>query len=300
VVDRDEALEALRHEVTGREFEFATVLEVTDGGPVGFLVRVRAGRRLHPHVLVLAADEQSLALDYLVGEPLQDDDVQLWAEGVVWWLMEQLDTGVLRWGRRITLPDGTVAIDPTLEPGPASPWRVGSVPLERPTRAGQRRLRRIARRQGRSHVVILGDIRSEPDPAPGGHLRNVGFDVRPGRTAHAEGRLVAWLQLHLDDRGGSPPVGQLVVAWRDEDEAVVVLEGLECTASIPEGAVAELMLAGVHAAAASSSTGSTTRNTSSSACRGSPRTVRCAWTLRRFRSRTTRAGCEPARWLAGA
>jgi hypothetical protein len=32
--------------------------------------------------------------------------------------MEHLDTGVLRWERRITLPDGTVAINPTA-PGPS-------------------------------------------------------------------------------------------------------------------------------------------------------------------------------------
>jgi hypothetical protein len=36
VVRRDEALHALRRKVTGREFEFATGLEVTDGGPAGF------------------------------------------------------------------------------------------------------------------------------------------------------------------------------------------------------------------------------------------------------------------------
>jgi hypothetical protein len=64
MVGRDEALEALRREVTGRDFEFATVLGVTDGGPAGFLVRVRSGRRFHPHVLMLAADEQSLAFDH--------------------------------------------------------------------------------------------------------------------------------------------------------------------------------------------------------------------------------------------
>lgn len=249
MIGRDEALEALRREVEGREFEFATVLEVTDGGPGRFLLRVRGGQRLHPHTLVVAADEQSLAVDHSVGEPLDSDDARLWVDGVVLWLMEQLDTGVLRWGRRITLPDGSVAIDPQLQPEPTSPWWLNAVPLERPTRAGRRRLRRMARSRRRSHFVTLDDFGSEPDPAPGGHLRDVGFDVRPGRAAHAEGRLVEWLQLYLDDSGASPPAGQLVVAWHDRSEAVVQLEHLECEPSVPGGAVEELVLAGVHAAA---------------------------------------------------
>ena len=250
MLDRDEALQVLRREVAGREFEFATVLEVSDGGPGGFLLRVRSGQRLRPHTLVVAADEQGLALDHSLGEPLPADDVQLWADGAAMWLMEQLDTGVLRWGRRITLSDGTVAIDPTLEPGPSSPWWISPVPLERPTRAGQRQLRRVARRRRTSHVVMLGDsIGSELHPAPGGHLRDMGFDVRPGRAAHANGRLVKWLQLYLDDRIGSPPVAQLVVAWRDRSEVVAHLEHLECKPTVPEGAVEELVVAGVHAAA---------------------------------------------------
>lgn len=68
--------EALRREVTGREFAFATVLEVTDGGSDDLLLRVRSGRRLHPHTLVVGADQQQLGLDHGTGEPLDDDDVQ--------------------------------------------------------------------------------------------------------------------------------------------------------------------------------------------------------------------------------
>lgn len=115
-------MQGLRGAVTGREFEFATMLEVTDGGPDGLLVRVLSGQRLHPYALVLAADERALALDHSVGEPVQADDVDLWADGVVMMLMELLDTGGLRWGRRVTLSDGSVAIDPTLEPEPSSAW----------------------------------------------------------------------------------------------------------------------------------------------------------------------------------
>jgi len=200
--------------------------------------------------VVVAADEQGLAFDHSVGEPLPADDVRLWVEGLVMMLVELFDTGGLRWGRRVTLSDGTVAIDPTLEPGPSSPWWISPVPLERPTRAGQRRLRRLMRGTGSDHVVMLGDrIADEPDPSSGGHLRDVGLDVRPGRTAHVDGRQIQWLQLYLDDSMEAPPAGQLVVAWRAESETVGLLEHLECKPDAPEGAVEDRVLAGVHAAA---------------------------------------------------
>lgn len=250
MVRRDEALSALRHGVAGREFEFATVLEVTDGGPDGLLLRVRSGRRLHPHTLVVDADESRLALDHSTGEPLDNDDVQQWTHGMVLWLTEQLDTGVLRCGRRRKLTDGTVAIDPMLEPEPPSPWWVSPVPLERPTLTGQRRLRRLAQsRRGESIAILGGRMHLEPNPTLGGHLRDAGLDVRPGRAAHRAGRLLQWLQLHLDDRGGSPPAGQLVVSWADDAQTDGRLEHLECTPSVPETAVQHLVFAGIHAAA---------------------------------------------------
>lgn len=248
MVGRGEALDALHREVAGHAFAYATGLDVTDGGPAGFLVRVRAGQRPRPATLVVAADEHSLALDHGVDEPLPEDDVEMWARGVLTWLTEQLDTGVLRWGRRIALPDGTTAIDPSIHPGPASPWWVSPVPLQRPTRAGQRQLRRVARSEGGRVVTLGGSIELQPDPAPGGHLRHAGLDVRPGRAATAEGRLVAWLQLHLDDSGGSPPAGQLVVACGEGAETVVQLEHLEYQPSAPRAAIEDLVLAGLHAA----------------------------------------------------
>ena len=226
------------------------MLEVTDGGPDGFLVRVRSGQRLHPHTVVVAADEQGLAFDYGVGDPLPEDDVELWVGGVVTMLVELFDTGGLRWGQRVTLSDGTVAIDPMLETEPNGPWWISPVLLERPAPAGQRRLRRLIRGTDTDHVVLLGDgIPEEPDPSAGGHLRDVGLDVRPGRSAHADGRLIQWLQLYLDDHMGAPPVGQLVVAWHEQSETVGLLEHVECEPVVPDGAVEDLVLVGVHAAA---------------------------------------------------
>lgn len=252
MVGRDEALGRLRREVVerGLQFEFATVLTVDDGGPAGFLVRVRSGRRLHPHTLLLAADERRLSLDHSVGDPLSADDVESWTQGVVEWLTEQLATGVMRWGQRVTLPDGTVAIDPSLEPGPGSPWHVTSLPLQRPPAAGQRRLRRLARRRGRNgSIVTLGDrIGLEPDPSPGGHLHDRGFDVRPGRAAHEGGRLIEWLQLFDSDGDDASLRGQLVVSWRDESDSMARLEHLEYRPSAPTGAVDELLLDGLQTA----------------------------------------------------
>lgn len=251
MVGRDEGLRALRHRVTGQEFARAAVLEISDGGSAGFLLRVRAGRRLHPHIVVVAADEQSLIVDHLIGEPLERDDAEAWAEGVYWWLMEELDTGVLRRGPRVTLDDGTVAVDPALDTD-TSPqrWDVSEVPLVRPTRAGRRRLLWTAIRAGRRSFVTIGDhVPEEPDPTPGGYLEEVGLDVEPGRTAHAEGRLIRWYQLFPNESHASTPLGQLVVSWRDEAEGVAQLEHLEPQPRTPHAAVEQLMLAGVHDAA---------------------------------------------------
>ncbi|TVR17383.1 MAG: hypothetical protein EA387_16595 [Nitriliruptor sp.] len=158
----------------------------------------------------MAADEQGLAFNDSVGEPLPADDLRLWVEGFAMMLVELFDTGGLRWGRRVTLSDGT----------------------------------------GSDHVVMLGDrIADEPDPSSGGHLRDVGLDVQPGWTAHVDGRLIQWLQLYLDDSREAPPARQLVVAWRAESETVGLLEHLECKPDAPEGAIEDLVLAGVHAAA---------------------------------------------------
>lgn len=248
MIGRGEALEALRRESLGRKFAFATVLEVTDGGPSGFLAHVRSGRRVHPHLLVVAGDESRLSLDAAINELLPVADAQLWARGVLMWLMVQLDTGVLRWGRRVTLPDGSVAIDPMLEPAPASPWWVSPLPLDRPTGAGS--VHGDDWRDGRDAAVSKS---SATAPLPSrSRLRAGTCETRAstcGRAAHTDGRLVQWLQLHLDDRGRSLPVGQFVVAWQDECEAVVVLECREFEPSVPVRAVEELLLAGVHAAA---------------------------------------------------
>jgi hypothetical protein len=248
VITADEALRALQGELSGCAFGSATVLEVTDGGPGRFLVQVRWGRRIHPHTVVVAADEANLAHDHFLGAPLDADDAAAWARGVRIWLEEELDTGLLRWGQRITLDDGTVAIDPLLRPEDTSgPWYVAAVPLDRPTPAAQRRLRQLRRDARQRHIVTLGAIETELDPAPGGLPSDAGFDVRAGQEATAQGRLISWLQLFPDSSGTSTLMGQLVASWQDAD--VAQLEHLEVLPQTPHDAVAELVLAGVHAAA---------------------------------------------------
>jgi hypothetical protein len=256
LVARDEALSALKQQLTGREFSSATVLEVRDGGSAGFLLGVRSGRRLRPHTVVLPADEASLGFDYMLDEPLGTDDVDLWADRVAVWLMVELDTGVLRRGRRVTLDDGTEAVDPigvrSHEPNPD--W-VSSVPLTlfplpriRGPMAWWFVLRRVFRRGGVRVVTVEDGDAAEPDPAPGGHLLDAGLDARPGRAAYGDGRLIEWLQLSSGGRA-SRWVGQLVVSWRDESEGIAQLEHLEYLSSAPADAIEELMLTGVHAAA---------------------------------------------------
>lgn len=108
----------------------------------------------------------------------------------------------------------------------------------------------MLRARRRSFVTISSsDEPREPDPTPGDHLRQAGLHVGPGRTAHADGRLIQWLQLFRDDRHPSSPLGQLVVSWHDEPAKVAQLEHVECQPPAPQSAVEKLMLAGVHAAA---------------------------------------------------
>jgi hypothetical protein len=155
VVGRDEALLALQGELTGRVFEFATVLEVVDGGADGF---------------------------------------------------------VLRWGRRVTLDGGIQAIDPSLEPGPPSPWWVSVVSLQRPTRAGQRRLRRLARRVGDA-ASSSSETASRRSPARHQVATCATAGPMCSRDARpTESRLVAWLLLFDDDSADATPVGPLVVS----------------------------------------------------------------------------------------
>lgn len=254
MVRRDDALRGLQRDLTGRQFDSATVLDVSDGGSAGFLVRVRSGKRIHPHVLVVPVDETSLAFDRGLDQPLSPDDVEQWTQGVDTWLMIELDTGVLRSGQRVTLEDGTVAVDPSLDRSPTGPWYVYDVPMERPTSAGQRRiLRRLLRRLlsggNRSFVTLGDDIEMEPDPAPGSYLSGFGFDVTPGPAICAAGRLVRWLQLFPDGSSGAVPIGQLVVAWRDRSRTVAALEHLEMRPSVTRDAMEHLVLTGVHDAA---------------------------------------------------
>lgn len=136
----------------------------------------------------------------------------------------------------------------------------------------------MLRARRRSFVIIGGiDEPRESDPTPGGHLREAGLDVGPGRTAHADARLIRWLQLFGNDPCALSPLGQLVVSWRDEPAGVAQLEHLECEPLASHAAVEELVLVGSTLQRmpghAGSSTGLTTWTISTSAFGGSPRAM---------------------------
>jgi hypothetical protein len=120
VSSRDQALHELRRRLTELEFDYTTVLEIVDGGSSGFLARVRDSGQLTVHTLVLEVDPDGLGHDTGWSEPLPQDEVEAWVTVVTELLREELDTGVLQRGKRVTLEDGTVAIDPSLGVHPPS------------------------------------------------------------------------------------------------------------------------------------------------------------------------------------
>lgn len=260
-----DALRALRTQLTGYAFWRATALEVVHGGGERFLVRVRSDQRRRPHTVVVPADASSLAHDLFIGEPLEGDDAEAWADGVARWLQEEIDTGLLRWGQRIDLGDGTVAIDPmagrpSRADDGAGPWSIVAVPLDRPTAAAEQRLRRQFRWRlrlkslltggGWTYVVAMGDdLDHEPDPRPGGALEEVGLDVTAGREAARAGRLIAWLQLYEHDDVRAQPLGHVVVRWEDAPGETAQLACCEVVDDPPIDALEALRLAGLHAAA---------------------------------------------------
>jgi hypothetical protein len=251
MVERRDALRAMQQQLIGRRFDSAAVLDVDDGGAQGFLVRFRTGQRLAANVVVVPADPLSLATDHSVAEPLDSADASDWAQGVSIRLEELLDTGLVVWGVRVHLADGTVAIDPTCEPETTDDvWEVSTVPLDRPGRTERRRIRWLAWRKRTRRLVVLGDeAASEPDPSPGTFLQAAGFDIGPGRRAHADGRLISWLQLYPDGSLDDDAVGQAVVVWRDHGEELAELQHLETSTDVPDEARNVLLAAAVNHAA---------------------------------------------------
>ncbi len=113
--------------------------------------------------------------------------IEQWADEVVWSLMEELDTGLVRRAARIPVGDVTfLAID---------------------DRAGD------ARPQG----YYIGHEYPGPAVGDGEHLTEVGLDVTVARHLLTEGRLLTWLHGYVDGRRGGPFVGHAVVARPDDD-----------------------------------------------------------------------------------
>lgn len=161
---------------------------------------------VHDHVVVVLRWRQDTSV-YAIAVPLQPEgahgdpglppgistglpttSLQEWVEEVVLWLMEELDTGLVRRATRTQVGDLTF-----LTTG------------------------------GATDVLPEGYYVSTLYIGPGGgkgeHLADVGLDVSTARRVLSSGRLIVWLHAHVDNSRGEPFVGHAVVARPSADEA---------------------------------------------------------------------------------
>ncbi|UTT64865.1 hypothetical protein NMQ01_08940 [Janibacter sp. CX7] len=181
-----------------------------------------------------------------------------WCEDVGFWLMEELDTGLLARADRqcagaevvLTSPSDrhrptevSVHDVPQFEPEVRLPWRLRARLAVRGT---------IARWRGRPATYEWAAW-APTDQAPGDGRRDgewleeVGLDAAGVRAIRDEGGFLAWLQA-WGSEPGRVVVGQCAVAaTSDPDVAAVVVLGV--TDGAPSGARQELVVAAVHTAA---------------------------------------------------
>lgn len=110
-----------------------------------------------------------------------------WVGEVAVWLMEELDTGLIRRAVRTQIGDVVVLT--------AGAHTTGVVP------AGYQ----------------LGEVYVGPRSGYGRHLAGVGLDVTGARQLIAQDRLVEWLHAHVDNPRGEPFVGHAVVSRERAD-----------------------------------------------------------------------------------
>ncbi|MFX4287327.1 hypothetical protein ACQBJO_09675 [Janibacter sp. G349] len=195
--------------------------------------------------------------------PEGHDPLEAWCQDVHFWLMEELDTGLLaratrHWeGEMIALTAVAPQPVPT-EPDPDEVW-IDDVPqyapeMRLPWRVHLRLAARtvLARLRGRRAVMgwaTWGPLDAEPGDGlrDGKWLADAGMDPAAVRAIRDDGRLLVWLQA-LTDALEVRPAGQCAVLTTD-DPHVARMEVLEVTDRAPEGLRHRLVLAGVRAAA---------------------------------------------------
>ncbi|GAB3598261.1 hypothetical protein GCM10027586_00170 [Kineococcus gypseus] len=121
-----------------------------------------------------------------VHEPSSVYSLQSWAEEVVLWLMEELDTGLVRRAGRSTVGELTFLSTDTAF-GTAA---VDVMP----------------------HGYHLGPLYLGPGGGDGEHLARAGLDVATARHLLSQGRLLTWLHAYVNNARGEPYVGHAVVA----------------------------------------------------------------------------------------
>ncbi|MEJ5946904.1 hypothetical protein WDZ17_16540 [Pseudokineococcus basanitobsidens] len=188
----------------------------------------------HEHVVVVLRWRQDPCL-YALAFPLRpdgaDDDpsrppgvstglpvvsLEDWVVEVLWSLMEELDTGLVRRATRTRVGDVTfLSTDEATDVRPKG--------------------------------YHLGDVHLGPTGDAGGHLADVGLDVAVARRAHREGRLLTWVWAYRDVRD-LPAVGHAAVATPEPHGPAAGparLEVLEVVPGTPPTVAAALAYAAV-------------------------------------------------------
>lgn len=251
----------LSHDPPTEGFHLVDVrAEATTGDEVAVVFRWR--RNPHTFVVRFGRDLEGPYSDHEAW-PEGQDPVEAWCEDVQFWLMEELDTGLLarasrhREGEVIALtavapppapaePDSDqVWIDhvPQFAPEMRLPWQVH-------VRLALRTV--LARLMGRRAALgwaTWGPLDAEPGDGvrDGEWLADAGMNPAAVRAIRDDGRLLVWLQA-LTDALEDQAVGQCAVVTT-VDPQIVRMEVLETTSRAPEGLRDRLVLAGVHAAA---------------------------------------------------
>lgn len=224
--------------------------------------------RRNPHTFVVrfGRDLQGPYSDHEAW-PEGQNPLEAWCEDVQFWLMEELDTGLLaratrrREGEEIVLssPSTTIEDEDGLwvsdvpQYAPEVSWCPGlTVRLPWRTRLRVALGMLLALLRGRSFSFgWLADVDTEAEAGDGASdgswLADAGLDPGRVRAIRAEGRLLVWLQLLGEDLAEGPAGHCAVVTCPEQD--VACTEVLELSEDAPHDARQRMVDAAVHAAA---------------------------------------------------
>ncbi|MHA7127569.1 hypothetical protein ACRTEC_14460 [Janibacter indicus] len=195
---------------------------------------------------------------YVDDPPDGQAHLEAWCEDVQFWLMEELDTGLLARATRrreveeivLSSPSTTIEDEdglwvsdvPQYAPEVRLPWR---------TRLRVAPGMLLALLRGRSFSFgWLADVDTEAEAGDGASdgswLARAGLDPGRVRAIRAEGRLLVWLQLLGEDLAEGPAGHCAVVTCPEQD--VACIEVLELSEDAPHDARQRMVDAAVHAA----------------------------------------------------